>query len=287
MRLSSTLLLAVLLLGGGGLGAPAAAQSWRNEGVKRQRSSEESLDIKVKYHVGRFELNRLSGDVLYSIQSRYDEEAFDLYSTYRAVDGRGRLRIGLEGRDVEIKSFRDYNIEAGKLELGVSDATPLSISLELGAVEAVMDLGGLRLRSLQVKAGASDVRIRFSERNPEAADSCIFKAGAASLHIESLGNSGCRYIEFQGGVGTITLDFSGGWDYDAKGDIKVGLGTIVIRVPEELGVRIERNTFLMSFEAPGFWKGDGVWVSKNWSEASNRLELNLSGALGSIRIARS
>lgn len=278
-----TLALTILLLAG----TPAAGQSWRTEDVSRQRRGEERLDVKIRYAVGRFEVRPISDGTLYRIQSRYDEEMFDLYSNYRLSDGRGRLRIDLEGRDeIEIGNIGDYEEKAGRLELEISDATPVSLNFELGAVEAVLELGGLRLNELRLATGASDMTVRFSKRNPEVAERCEFKVGAARLQVELLGNSGCRALTFHSGVGTVTLDFSGAWGHDARCDIKVGLGSIEIRVPEELGVRIERSTIFMSFEAPGFWKGDDAWVSQNWSEAENRLELNVSGALGSIKVVR-
>ncbi len=255
-------------------------RSWRNRG-------EESLDVRVSYAVGRFEVGPISGDLLYTIKSRYDAEVFDLYSAYRKRDGRGRLRIDIEGEaDIEFSRLKDYDARAGHLELGITDAIPVSISVELGAAEALLDLGGIRLSGLKLETGASDTKIRFGKKNSEAIDRCVIRAGAATIEIESLGNSGCRHIEVEGGIGAITLDFSGDWDYNATAEIKVGLGAVEVRVPSELGVRIERKTFLMSLDAPDFWKGDDAWVSRNWSEASTRLELNLSGALGTINIVR-
>lgn len=276
-----------LLLAGGGVEA-LTAQTWRNDGVTRRRQREESLDVKIEYAVGRFKLVPISGgELLYRLNTRYDEEAFDLYSSYRERDNRGRLRIDLEGRgDFELNSLKDYDVEAGSLELHLTDGVPISLAMELGAVEAELELGGLRLTKVDVQIGASDTRIRFSEPNREVAERCSFKVGAAAFEIESLGNSGCRALEFAGGVGAMTLDFSGRWNYDATGEIKVGLGTVEIRIPAEIGVRLERETFLVSLEAPGFTKGDDVWVSRNWAEASHRLELNLSGALGTIRVVR-
>ncbi len=286
MRYRAVVTLSLLLVIGGS--DSLVAQSWRSDGVTRRRQGEESLDVKIEYAVGRFELSPMTGgELLYRLSTRYDEEAFDLYSSYRQRHNRGRLRIDLEGReDFELNSLRDYDIEAGALELHLTDGVPVSLSIELGAVEADLELGGLRLTDIDVQIGASDARISFSEPNLEVAESCSFKVGAAVFEIESLGNSGCRDLEFAGGVGAMTLDFSGDWNHDARGEIKVGLGTVEIRVPAEIGVRLERETFLVSLEAPGFTKGDDVWVSRNWAEASHRLELKLSGALGTIRVDR-
>jgi hypothetical protein len=286
MRSSIVLALAVALAAG--MVPQAAAQTWRTEAKARQRRGQESLDVKVTYAVGKFNLKKGPDRLLYRLDSRYDEEVFVLRSNYLESDNRGDLRVEIDDiSDVDIKNLRDYDYEGGNLTLDLSGAIPLDLDLEMGAVEARLELGGLRLQRLSLQTGASDTRVSFSEPNREAAEFCTFKAGAASFRVEELGNSGCRRMSVSGGVGTLTLDFSGEWNYDATGDINVGLGTVEIRVPAELGVRIEKSTFLMSFDAPGFDKQNGgVWLSRNWDTAENRLTLSVSGVLGAVKIER-
>jgi hypothetical protein len=266
----------------------AAGQTWRTEAKARQRRGQEFLDVKVTYAVGKFELRRGPDRLLYRLDSRYDEEVFILRSNYLESESRGNLRIEIDDLgDVDFKDLKDYDYKSGNLTLDLSGAIPLALDLEMGAVEAELDLGGLQLQRISLQTGASDTRVSFGEPNRAAAEFCTFKAGAASFRVEDLGNSGCRRISVSGGVGTLILDFSGEWDYDATGDINVGLGTVEIRVPAELGVRIEKSTFLMSFDAPGFVKQDGgVWLSRNWDTAEDCLTLSVSGVLGSVKIER-
>jgi hypothetical protein len=284
MRSSVVLALAIALA----TAHQAAGQTWRTEAKARQRRGQESLDVKVRYAVGKFELSRGPDRLLYRLDSRYDEEIFVLHSNYLESDNRGDLLVAIDDLEqVDFKDLKDYDYEGGSLTLDLSGAIPLALELEMGAVEAKLDLGGLMLQRLSLQTGASDTRVSFSEPNRQAAEFCTFKAGAAAFRVEDLGNSGCRRISVSGGVGTLTLDFSGEWDYDATGDINVGLGTVEIRVPAELGVRIEKSTFLMSFDAPGLVEHDGgVWLSRNWDTAENHLTLSVSGVLGGVKIER-
>lgn len=286
MRSSGLAALAIALVAA--TASQTAAQTWRTEAKARQRRGQEFLDVKVTYAVGQFELKRGPDRLLYRLDSRYDEEIFTLRSNYLESQSRGSLRVEIDDPgDVDIRHLKDYDYNGGNLTLDLSGAIPLALDLEMGAVEARLDLGGLQLQSISLQTGASDTRVSFSEPNRQAAEFCTFKAGAASFKVEELGNSGCRRMSVSGGVGTLTLDFSGDWTYDATGDINVGLGTVEIRVPAELGVRIEKSTFLMSFDAPGFVKQDGgVWLSRNWDTAENRLTLSVSGVLGGVEIDR-
>ena len=265
--------------------ATAEAQSWKTINKSRKRRAQEFLDVKIKYAVGRFEVSKGSDNQLYRLDSRYDEDVFNLTSSYLESDHRGRLVIDIDGRD-DLHDL-DYDHEAGHLRLNLTGETPLSLSMKFGAAEAKLDLGGLRLQNLLLETGASDTYITFSEPNKETAEHCTFKAGAASFKVDNLGNSGCENITVSGGVGKLALDFSGKWKNDAKADINIGLGTVEISVPAELGVRIDRSTFLMSFKAPGFDKQDGgVWVSRNWDTAKHHLTVSVSGAFGGITVAR-
>ena len=279
---ATVLLLAITAL-------PASGQSWRTMAKARQLRGQERLEVNIEYAVGRLEVSKGPTAFLYRFESKYDEEVFELQSNYLESESRGVLRIDIAGEnDIDIKRMRDYDDEAGVLKLALSPMIPVELNVEMGAAEAHLDLGGLRLSGLTLQTGASDTEIRFSQRNPEVADSCIFKAGAASVEIRQLGNSNCRRISVSGGVGAIDLDFSGDWNHDASADINVGLGGIDLRVPAELGVRIEKNTFLMAFDAPGFEKqARGVYLSRNWDTADRKLTINISGALGGITVARS
>jgi hypothetical protein len=285
MTRAATFLVAFLLLAT----APLSAQSWRTESKSRHNRGQDVLDVSIKYAVGRFDLGKVSGNLLYQINTKYDEDVFRLRSDYFESDGRGSLRIEIEGLEdeIELGDLDNYEYEGGSLQVGLPSDVPVSVSVKLGAAEANLDLGGLHLEKLVYETGASDTHIRFSEANRGEAQYCSFKAAAAALRVDDLGDSRCQRISVSGGIGELKLDFSGDWSHDATADINVGLGGIEISVPDELGVRIEKSTFLMSFDAPGFVQEDGgVWVSRNWDDARHHLSITVSGALGGIRVAR-
>lgn len=285
MMRAATLLVTFLVLAS----APLSAQSWRTESKSRHNRGQDVLDVSIKYAVGRFDLSKVSDNLLYQINTKYDEDIFRLRSDYFESDGRGSLRIEIEGLEDEIDlgDLDDYEYEGGNLRVGLPGNVPVSVSVKLGAAEAKLDLGGLELEKLTYETGASDTHIWFSEPNRGVAEYCSFKAAAAALRVDDLGDSRCQRISVSGGIGELKLDFSGDWSHDATADINVGLGGIEIRVPDELGVRIEKSTFLMSFDAPGFEEQDGgVWVSRNWGDARHHLSISVSGALGGIKIAR-
>jgi hypothetical protein len=85
-------------------------------------------------------------------------------------------------------------------------------------------------------------------------------------------------------VGDVTLDFTGNWDGSARGDIKMGLGSLQLTFPRDIGVRIEKNGLLASFDSSGFEAVDGGFQTTNWGTANSTVSLDIRAALGNIDV---
>ena len=260
-----------------GAGA-AEAQAWKTVTSFRQRAEESGLDVQVRYGAGRLMIRpAASGGELYRVGLRYDADLFDPITEYRS----GQLEVGVEGTG---RSIRLKNHDAGELDLRLSPDVALELDLDFGAVEADLELGGLRIRNLDIETGASDTEVRFSRPNPMRCERFDLSVGAASFEAEGLGNTNCAMLRVEGGVGDITLDFSGEWTGNMEAEIEMALGSITLVIPEDVGVRVERETFLMDFNGSRFEKRDDAHYSDNWETARHRLTVELSGAFGSINV---
>lgn len=270
-----------LAAAGAALGAGAAeAQGWRTITSARQLQGAEPVAVEVEYGAGELEVAPARRAVLYEMEARYDER---VSSPLAAYDDRARhLRLGLSMRDGKRKGI---NVREGaRTRIGLTDQVPLALDLSFGAGEAELELGGLRLQRLEVATGASETRIRFDRPNPIRAERVQIRAGAADLVVLELGNARARHVDFQGGVGSTTLDFSGVWDQNATASVQMGIGAVKLRFPRGLGVRINRSSFLTSFDPGGLVKRGSSYYSPNWDSAEHRLDLDLSAAFGSVEV---
>jgi hypothetical protein len=111
------------------------------------------------------------------------------------------------------------------------------------------------------------------------------EVGAAQFRAEGIGNLNAERLSLSGGVGEVTLDFTGQWRTNLTADIQMGLGSLTLRVPEELGVRVRKGGILAGFDSQGLVKRGDVYFSENWENAEHRLTINVDAALGSIRLA--
>lgn len=259
------------------LPAQVAAQDWRDVTSFRQRSDETRLDVRVRYGAGELTIEPGAAGELYRVGIRYDADAFDPITEYRS----GRLEVGVEGQGGNVKI---RNTKSGRMALALSRDVPLDVELQFGAVEATLEMGGLRVSRLGVETGASDTKLRFSHPNPGACDALKLTMGAAAFRAEGLGNANCGRITAEGGVGDLTFDFSGEWRRDMEAEITMALGSATLRVPSDVGVRVNKDTFLSDFSGSRFEKRDGVFYSDNWESAERRLTVNLQGAFGTMNV---
>lgn len=258
------------------------AQQLRTITSARQLFGTEPVRVHLEYAAGTLDLQPAPAKTLYRMELRYDETHFSPVAQY---DDRTRtLRLGTDGRENQERRRGRGGIEGQHATIALSREVPLDLELEFGAGEAEIDLGGLQLRTLELSTGASETEVRFDEPNPIRASRVQINAGAAELRVIGLGNARADRIEFQGGVGSTLLDFSGAWSANGSASVKMGIGSVVLRLPRELGVRIDRTSFLTSFEAEGMTRRDGSYFSSNWSSAQQRLIIHVEAAIGSVEV---
>lgn len=257
----------------------ADAQDWRTINSFRQLADETRLDVAVKYGAGRLVIEPGVAGELYRVGIRYDSDIYDPLTEYRA----GRLEVGVDGSG---RSIRMRNQEAGDMKLALSPDVALDVALAFGAVEANLELGGLRVSRVKIETGASDSELRFSSPNPIACGRLDLSMGAAAFRAVGLGNANCGRIKAEGGVGDMSLDFSGDWRRDITADVTMALGSVTLAVPEDVGVRVRRSTFLTSFSGEGFSRQGRDHYSDNWDQASRKLTVELQGAFGSVTVRR-
>lgn len=288
------LLTAVLALGA----APAAGQDVLRMSTARQVSGQEAVEMEIRYGAGEFLVGPAEEGLLYQARLRYDGRHFRPVKSYRLDDGTARVRLGLEGRngndlDVDwhdLGDLDDLDLEGGdgtegRLEVGLSREVPTSLRVDAGATEGTLRLGGLPLRRLEINTGASETEIGFDRPNRVPMERLSIKLGAASLEATGLGNAGAEEIVVEGGVGEVTLDFTGEWSRSAEARVKIGLGSLTLRIPSDLGVRLEKGGLLSSFSGLGLEKaGDGSYRTPDWEDAEHRLDLRVDAAFGSIDV---
>jgi len=266
---------------------PVSAQQaeWTEVRARRQADGVASLTIDVEYIAGELRVAPADAGLLYDTYIRYDAARMRPQRKWTLDGDAARLEIRFEGtgNDGDIDLDGDEE-EHGFLELGLSTDVPTDLRMKVGAAVSVVDLGGVPLTGLVYQTGASDTELTFGSVNPASIETLELAVGAAEFTATGLGDARFRRLEFKGGVGDVRLDFTGEWAADASATIEMGLGSLKLVVPKDLGVRITKSGFLASLDAPDFQSVDGAWQSAGWESARYHLDIRLRAALGSIEV---
>lgn len=258
----------------------ADAQRMRSTTSARQLQGETRANVALEYGAGRLRVSPTRGDLLYRMELRYDDAQFRPVTDYdRAA---GRLKLGVESREHRGRHRGHDDEQHATIEL--TPRVPLELSLAFGAGEADVELGGLALQDVHLQTGASRTNVAFSAPNRVAARRVKVEAGAAEVRVSGLGNTRAPRFEFSGGMGETTLEFGGAWTRSATAQIDMGVGSVRLRIPRALGVKIVRDSFLSSFDAGGMVKRGNAWYSRGYEQARYRLDISIHAAIGSIEV---
>jgi hypothetical protein len=253
----------------------ASAQDWRTFTASRARSGEQQLRVDLEYGAGRLDVGPGASGTLYRTSMRYDANAFRPRVDYST----SRLRVGIQGQE-----GKAHKPKSGHLDLELGPDVPLELDLKFGATEANLELGGLRIRTGEISTGASKTTLRFSRPNPESCQLFELHVGAAKFHALGLGNLNADRLTVEGGVGEVTLDFTGTWRSDMNASVKMGLGALTLHIPRGLGLRVSKAGFLASFDSQELIKRGNAFYSQNWDGAEHKLSLAIEAAFGSIKV---
>lgn len=260
----------------------AAAQGMRPFSTYRQWHGETRIDARLDYAAGALRLAAGRPSELYRMDVLYDGERYVPVSEFDAA--RGGVALGLHASGdggLRVVSKGQLRQTAA---VTFSPRADLALEVTLGAVDGDLELGGLRLTDLDLKAGASRATVRFSQPNATRCRAATLSAGAAELSVLGLGNSRCDRIAFEGGVGRVTLDFGGAWTSSATVDVKMALGEVALRLPRQVGVRITMDKFLATFEPQGLVRRGKSYLSPGYDQAARHLDIDVTTAMGGVTI---
>lgn len=90
-------------------------------------------------------------------------------------------------------------------------------------------------------------------------------------------------LEVSQGVGDIDLTLAGRGDY--PGDISQAIGQVVVRIPSDVGVRLQVSRAISSLDLPANFERSGdYYYSPNYQSAESKVDLEVSQAIGSVRV---
>ena len=243
--------------------------------LNEPRSSADVLDLTFDMAFSKFNLTNGSEELLDG-EIRYNVAAWEPI----VVRKEGSLTISQDAGDYTRQGFPGEDVvNAWDFRLG---SVPMNLTVSAGAYDASMDLSGLPLRRLTVQDGAGDVEVRFDEVNPETMDRLSYQTGASEISFIGLANANFAEMNFDGGAGEYSFDFSGNLQRDAVVTIDVGLSTVRIIVPSGVAAQVDVDGAAEKIFALGAWQTEGdSYVNPG---AGSQLTIKVNVGAGNVHL---
>jgi hypothetical protein len=175
------------------------------------------------------------------------------------------------------------------IELALGTAKPFRLTIEIGASENQLDLGGVPISRLALRHGAGKTTVNFSAPNPRPMTLMEIGAGAGSTELRNLANAHCAELLVEGGMAAFVLDFGGALRQDAHARVTAALSSVDIVVPATTAATISTESPLGHVE-PGerFTVKDGAFATPAAMDGRTPLlTISASVTLGSLSLRTS
>ncbi len=268
---------------GEGAAAPGAGTSASGQQTAIEVPFPDAADRHLRLSVGACRLTmRPRGGVAW-LTGTYDDPTGSL--PCRITQDGGLARLAQEPR---FAGLSGWGRGVPTFDLALGRAQPYALTIETGASETDLDLGGLPLTRLTLKLGAGKYVPRFREPNPQQMSLLDVDAGAGGLDLAGLANANFAAMTLDGGAAAFTCDFGGQVQRDASVHLTTGLAAVELRLPAATAARIIPESRLGQVEADnGFTPREGgYWTAAALAGGTPVLTIHANVALGSLRLRR-
>lgn len=119
--------------------------------------------------------------------------------------------------------------------------------------------------------------------NPIVPTELDVEVGAGESEL-SLGGLSLTRLDVTTGAGETTLDFAGDWRSDLAARVEGGTGELTLRLPRQVGVRVEVNNGAGDVDADDLSEVDGVYVNEAYGTAPVTIEIRVEHGAGDVEL---
>ena len=241
----------------------------------------DSLKMTIKFGAGKLDLISGQKDV-FEGNFQYDKSILKPNIRYEILGETGILTLSQSIKKDLNLSFPHKNIWNLKLPFGV----PLQLYINTATYSGDINLTNLQIENLYLNSGASQTIIVFNQPNLIDLKNINVKTGASTIKMLGLANANFNEMNFTGGAGSYTFDFSGNLTKKSKVNINVGAAKIILKIPSNMGTKIIFRNFLASkLDIRGFIKiNDQTYISPEYGKSAAELDIEIKGGLVYVEV---
>ena len=216
------------------------------------------------------------------IESDFDTSVFELETEFERYGETGWIyRIGLKRKIGWYRMLFSFEDQHNFVRVILPRDVPLTLEGEVGMGEVRMDLGGLWLIDTDLVARMGDFTFDFEEPLLAPMNAFRLTSRMGDSKVRNLGNASPSSVAVRHRMGAMSLSLLGDWQNDTRVEGGIGMGELVVWVPDDVNVEIDQMTQII-----GAANVADRSMLEELDEDAPTLELELSGGMGSIEVHR-
>jgi hypothetical protein len=252
---ASLLVIVVVLFAATGCDSGARVGDLQTKSETVELGGAESVSVEIEMGAGELDVSGGAGELLEATFT-YNVDELEPEVTY----SDSKLMVQHDDVKEGIGTFFDLDDYRNEWDLRFNENVPMEMSIDMGAGRTDLKLGSLALTRLDINAGAGDVDLDLS--------------GSQSL----------IQLDYDMGAGRVTLDLTGNWQDDLDATIRGGVGELTLRLPRDVGVRVEVDTGIGSVDASGLTKDGDTYTNDAYGESDVTLRISIDAGVGKINL---
>ena len=241
----------------------------------------DSLKVSIKFGAGKLDLISGEEDV-FKGNFQYDKSILKPNIQYEILEETGILTLSQSiKKDLDLP-FPYKNRWNLKLPPGI----PMQLYINTATYSGDIDLTNLQIENFYLNSGASQTDILFNQPNLIDLKNINIKTGASTINISGLANANFDKMNFTGGAGSYTFDFSGKLTKKSKVSIDAGAAKIILKIPSTIGTKIIIKRFpAVKLDIRGFIKiDDQTYVNPEYGKSVAELDIEIKGGLVDVEV---
>jgi hypothetical protein len=164
-------------------------------------------------------------------------------------------------------------------------ATDMNLNFGLGKVD--LDFSGIRISSLVMDCGLSDVTLVSKKPNIISCDNIKISTGISDFNSIGLGNFNSSKYTFDVGMGSAEIDMSGSINNNTTVKIEVSVGSLELKLPFNTNINLSINQNLLSSVNVKdlVSTGEGKYESKDYQKRWSSMNIEISVGIGSVDVS--
>ncbi len=241
----------------------------------------DSLKMTIKFGAGKLDL--ISGqECVFEGNFQYDKSILKPNVQYEILGETGVLTLSQS-----IKKNLDLPFPyKNRWNLKLPSDVPLQLYINTATYSGFIDLTNLQIEYFHLNSGASQTNIEFNQPNLIDLKNINIKTGASFIKMLGLANANFSEMNFTGGAGSYTFDFSGNLTKKSKVSINVAAAKIILKIPSNMGAKIIFRNFPASkLDVRGFIKiNDQTYINPEYGKSAAELDIEIKGGLVDVEV---